>query len=278
MRWEQGQWSEERIEGSINASDGFRAVPYGRSQIGPTDKAEIPEYWERFTAVESVGKRPDLLVLAKSDFEKLKPLIDSLGDLTLRDDAQLQPLLDAALCAVEAENSLWVGDRMPDYGRAKITRLNFVAPTLIVKEEDAPRLKAWQDHHNVPVCIIHVFFDRGYIATLDQILETVALIRQAEKQHGVVTARQLQKENGVIIKAQNYADSRTGSSTTKTIYRMHHTRAIEFGVVDPSDPPSAEPNVLYEDNGRIMAYVRFRGGTLILSRDGIDFLNTLAGV
>lgn len=287
MRYAQGQWSEERIIESINASDTYRAMPYGLSQVGPENKEDIPEYWDKFRQVESVGKRPDILVLRREDFEALGNELPE--DSTVASDEELAPFLEATICAIEAENSLWVAEKMPDYGVAKITRKNFIAPTVIVKEQDAPELVAWQEHYRIPVCVVQVFFDRGYIIRLDQILSAVEEIEAASRGEGVETlgivpldekenkkrVSQLQKNLGVFITAQNYADSRTGTSTVKITYRAHHTRAREFGILDPNNPPTPNPRMMIENNGKIMSYVHFEGGVMDLSNPALRLFEEL---
>jgi hypothetical protein len=275
MRWEQGQWSEDRILESINATEAYRAIPYGRSAIGPSERERLNEYWEEYSALEGVGKRPDILVLRRDDHDELAGKLAGLGDTTLAGDEALSGVIAKAVCGIEAENSLWIAERMPDYGKETITRLNFVAPTVIVKEEDAPRLHAWEEHFRVPICIVHLFFDRGFVVRLSDVLLTVRRI-EGVMSRDVNAGRALQKELGLNIKAQSYTDSRTGAASTKLIYRLHHTRATEFGVVNPADPPEPVANFIAEDNGRIMAYVRFQGGKLDVAADALELFDELA--
>lgn len=287
MRYAQGQWSEERVVESINVSESYRALPYGLSQVGPENKEDIPAYWEKFRQAESVGKRPDILVLRRGDFERLNDRLPE--DPTVAMDDEPTPFIEAAICGIEAENSLWVAEKMPDYGVEKITRKDFIAPTIIVKEQDAPELVAWQQHHGVPVCVVQVFFDRSYIMRLDDILAAVDEIEAASRGEGVGSlgiapldekenkkrANELQKRLGVFIKEQNYPDSRTGTSTKKVTYRTHHTRAKEFGVLDPENPPTYIPKVMVEKNGKIMSYVHFEGGILKLSEPALRLFEEL---
>ncbi|MBA2376670.1 MAG: AccI family restriction endonuclease [Actinomycetota bacterium] len=288
MRYAQGQWSEERIMESVNASDSYRALPYGRSQVGPENKEEIPEYWEKYIRAESVGKRPDILIVRREDFERLSDRLPE--DATLATDEELAPFLDVAVCAIEAENSLWVAEKMPDYGAERITRKDFKAPTVIVKEQDAPELMAWQEHHRIPVCVVQVFYDRGYIIRLDEIMEAVdeieaiqrgersesSSIAELDEKENKKKAARFQKDRGVFITEQSYADSRTGTSSKKIIYRAHYSAAREFGVLDPNNPPVAQPRVMFEGNGKIMAYVHFEGGVLTISAEALDMFTELS--
>lgn len=273
---------------SINASDSYSALPYGRSQVGPENREEIPAYWEKYIQAESVGKRPDILILRREDFDRLAAHFPE--DATLATDEELAPFLEAAVCGIEAENSLWVAEKMPDYGAERITRKDFKAPTVIVKEQDAPELRAWQDHYLIPICVVQVFYDRGYIIRLDEILEAVDEIEAIQKGEGTESsgiaeldekenkknAARLQKDRGVFITEQSYADSRTGTSSKKIIYRAHYSTAREFGILDPENPPTTKSKVMIESNGKIMAYVHFEGGILHLNAEALELFEELA--
>lgn len=288
MRYAQGQWSEERIMESVNASDSYRALPYGRSQVGPENREEIPGYWEKYIQAEGVGKRPDVLIMRREDFVRLSDRLPE--DATLATDEELSPFLEAAVCGIEAENSLWVAEKMPDYGAERITRKDFKAPTVIVKEQDAPELMAWQEHYQIPICVVQVFYDRSYIIRLDEVLEAVDKIGAIRRGEGMESsgiteldekenkkkADRFQKDRGIFITEQSYADSRTGASSKKIIYRAHYTAAREFGTLDADNPPVAQPRVMFEDNGKIMAYVHFEGGVLDLGTEALSTFGELA--
>jgi hypothetical protein len=286
MRYEQGRWSEDRIIEAICASENYWAFAYGRSSIGPTDKTKIAQYWEKYTQAESVGKRPDILVIRRPDLVRLGSPQEKFGDTTLATDTDLQPYLEVAVCAIEAENSLWRSKKMPDYGKTKLTKLSFVAPTVIVKKEDAPELLAWQNHFLIPICVVQAFFDAAYIIELNTILQAVTDINNTRiSETGMESLDQKnlkkafeaqQKQLGVFITEQAFSDSRTGTSTKKTIYRAHYSIAKEFGVVPNDQQPIPEASVLEEANGKIMSYVRFKGGKLNISPEATTLFDELA--
>lgn len=292
MRYEQGRWSEDRIIEAICASGSYWAFPYGRSGIGPSDKNKIAEYWAKYIEAESIGKRPDILVIRCSDLERLGNPEERFGDTTLATDQDLAAYLEVAVCGIEAENSLWNAAKMPDYRKTELLkiRLDFVAPTVIVKREDETELLAWQNAFSIPICVVHAFFDRAYIITLDTILNATKSIQATFDGEGVPrvgledldrksrkkAGENLQRQLGVFIKEQSFADSRSGTSTKKTIYRAHYTIAQEFGIVPDDQQPQAIPAVIEEANGKIMSYVRFKGGKLEISQKAIQFFNQLA--
>ena len=290
MRYEQGRWSENRIIEAIQNSGAYWAFPYGRSGVGPTDKAKIEEYWAEYIKAESVGKRPDILVIRRADYDRLGDPEQRLGDTTLATDEALSDYLRVAVCGIEAENSLWRAAKMPDFGKTTLTKLNFIAPTVIVKQEDELELVAWQSAFGIPICVVQAFFDRAYIVTLDFIVEAVSKINAAAAGEGVVglgfapldvkdrkrAADRVQKELGVFITEQSFSDARSGTATKKTLYRTHYSVAHEFGIVSPDNQPEAKPEIIEEDNGKIMPYVRFVGGQLDILLPALELFTQLA--
>lgn len=290
MRYEQGRWSEDRILASINASDRYRALPYGRSGVGPKDKAKIPEYWAKYIKAESIGKRPDLLVLRREDYERLHSQLPE--DPTLATDEELKPFLEVAVCGIEAENSLWVAEKMTDYGKTTLTKLSFIAPTVIVKREDEAPLMAWQNHFGIPICVVQVFYDRAYIVPLQQIVDGIKQIQAAAAGEGIKTlglvsvdvkarkkaADDMQKRLGIFITEQAFPDARRATPTVKTIYRTHYTKTVNFGIVLKGNEPAFKADSIVEDNGKVMPYVTFSGGVLDLLPEAEHFMDRLVEI
>lgn len=265
MRFEQGRWSEDRLIQAINSTADLRAIPYGRSQIGPDDRDSIKEYWRNYCAAESYGKRPDLLVLHKADYNWA---LEQLGDdPTVASEVRCAPVVAKALCGIEAENSLWIAKRMKDFDTTiPLRNANPIAPNIWVKEQDLPGLKVWMHHYRKPVVVVQVFFDCAYAVELNAVIESVERLVSVDE----VTRKALSKKIGVFVRVQKYPDSRGGSST-KTVFVTHHSVAVRFG--DLSSEPTATARVIFEPNGRIMPYVAFSGGTLRVTPDGEGLLH-----
>jgi hypothetical protein len=177
MRWSQGVWSEKRLIEAVNVTAQFFALPYGPSGVAPEDPRGVELYFERLQAAGlDDHKRPDLLIFRREDQRLAERLVAELGGeaelpFTPDEDDRVRRLLDRAVLAVECKNSLWHAARMPDYGtplnEKRIARgqpglaKNAVLPTVILKDEDMPRLAAWQRRERIPIHIWHVFFDRA---------------------------------------------------------------------------------------------------------------------
>ncbi|MGH7952515.1 MAG: AccI family restriction endonuclease, partial [Limisphaerales bacterium] len=179
MRWSQGVWSEKRLLEAVNATNEFYAIPYGPSGVAPTGSVrEFELYFERLEAAgRGQIKRPDLLIFRSADQVNVESHIARAGGLLelpfiTEDDDRLTDILSRAIIAVECENSLWRGQKMPDFstplrpqrrlGGNPGLKKGAVLPTIIIKEEDREPLRGWQTRHGISIHIWHVFFDLAY--------------------------------------------------------------------------------------------------------------------
>lgn len=267
MRWEQGKWSEDRIIEAINDTDELRAIPYGLSQIGPTDKDKIEEYWRKHQNVEQHGKRPDILVFKKEVYEDIEG--DLPEDPTTTPDDEIEDIVSSSILGIEAENSLWKAKEMPDYGvELPLQTKSVTAPRIWVKDEDWDPLQKWKDYFSKPIFVVQVFYDEAFMVSLDWLKEKVDRIKEIGLK-GRETSK-LQKELGVLVKHQSYSDSRSGASQTKPVFTVLPSVSIKFG--ESIEEPEAIPNVMFEDNGKIIPYVRFKGGSLKLTEKAKEAL------
>lgn len=267
MRFEQGKWSEERLVQAINSTDELRAIPYGRSQIGPGDREKIKDYWRDYCAAETKGKRPDLLVVRRSDYDWA---MTSMGDdPTTAPEERCAPVVAKAICGIEAENSLWIAKRMKDFHTTVPLRtVNPIAPNIWVKEQDIPGLKVWMYHYRKPVVVVQVFYDAAYAVELADVLAKAAHVEASPQSLRAAVS----KEIGVFVRVQKYPDARGGAST-KTVLVTHHSVAVRFGEL--TSEPVADARVIMEANGRIMPYVAFSGGALRVTAEGVTMLHSL---
>lgn len=68
---EQGDWAENLVSRSINeTSNNFVAVKYGKSDDWIAGEDGFDKFYQDFqTELDTIGKRPDLLIFNKSDFD-----------------------------------------------------------------------------------------------------------------------------------------------------------------------------------------------------------------
>ncbi len=263
MRWSQGRWAEDIVVRAINATGKFRAVPYGPSSVAPSDPQEMERYFERLDRAGAAGKRPDLLILSRPDYETIRRQLDTVGldNIPFTPEESLKFLLSNALIAVEVESSLWVANQMPDYGKGKpLTRQghpdligfakNKKVPTVIIKDEDLEPLQQWEAERRVPIFVFHVFYDQAYYISLKR-------------------ARWLINEGIIILTKQTfYAPG--GPTTQKPIYKIWYTLAYPLGKMTRA--PEMAAKFIQDKNGHILPYVHFSGGEMVLSQEILEEL------
>lgn len=271
MRWSQGVWSEERIIQAVNETGEFLAIPYGPSGTAPDDDVRAFElYLERLEAA-GLGaiKRPDLLVFRKSDQILVTNIVEGLGGLselpfTPEDDKSIKAMLAKVIVGVECENSLWKGQLMPDYGaelkpqrrlggKAGLKK-NAVLPTIILKEEDRQPLQIWQDSHNIPIHIWHVFYDMAYGIAFDEAQKLI--------------------DEGYIEATEQTFQAPGGATTRKKLYKFYYHYGYPLGTA--REEPQLVAKHIVDKNGHILPYVHFEGGAMLLREEAVDILRRMA--
>ena len=268
MRWSQGVWSESRLIEAVNESGKYFAIPYGPSGTAPTDDVRAFElYFERLEAV-GLGKikRPDILVFKKTDEQEVNKIVEGVGgvqELPFIVEEKLRPLLDKAIVAVEAENSLWKSKKMPDYateftpqkrlgGKLGLKKVA-ILPTIIIKEEDRDPLKGWQEQSGIKIHVWHVFYDQAFGISLDEAERLIA--------------------EGLIQPTIQTFQAPGGATTKKAIYKTYYRYAYPLG--DSTEEPTLASDCVEDKNGHILPYVKFHGGKLELRGEAIKVLDSL---
>ncbi len=259
MRWSQGVWSEKRLIAAVNKTKNYFATAFGPSSTAPTD--DVRAFEQYFEKLENAGlskmKRPDLLIFKSIYKQQIMNIVKKLGgeeELAFRKDDDLVDLLNFSICAVECENSLWIAEKMPDFGKTlkPMKRLNgkkglpkgAVLPTVILKEEDLKPLSDWQNLNKIPIHIWHAFFDRAYGLSFNKAQELI--------------------NNELILPNIQIFQAPGGATTKKAIYKFYYHYAYDLGFA--IEKPSLEPKVIEDKNGHILPYVNFSGGSLQLKR------------
>ena len=271
MRWSQGVWSEKRLLEAVNATKEFYAIPYGPSGTAPTGSVrEFELYFERLEAA-GLGKikRPDLLVFRVADKAAVEQDIAKAGGLTelpflAEADQRTKDILRRAIIAVECENSLWRGQKMPNFatpltpqrrlGGNPGLKKGAVLPTIIIKEEDREPLHSWQAQHKIPIHIWHVFFDLAYGLPFDRAEELIA--------------QKLTEPTVQTFQAPG------GATTKKTIYKHYYHYGYPLGT--SIEEAKLLPACVEDKNGHILPYVTFDGGRLQLSEQALQVLRAIS--
>ena len=268
MRWSQGVWSEKRVIEAINETKEYLAIPYGPSGTAPSEN--VREFELYFEKLEKAGlgkiKRPDILLFSIKDKEFVNSFLKEMGgvsELPFVPENKMNDFIQKAKLAVECENSLWVAEKMPDYdselapqkrlGGKLGLKSTAVVPTVIIKEEDREPLKKWQKANKIPIHIWHVFFDKAFGISLDEIEHLI--------------------EERLILPTVQVFQAPGGATTKKIIYKIYYHYAYLLG--NSAEQPKLVSDFVQDKNGHILPYVRFEGGNLKLSKEALGVLNNI---
>lgn len=167
----------------------------------------------------------------------------------------VEDVISKATAAIEVENSLWVTAKMPGFGKPfsrykrgkNKGRLKpaGIVPTIIVKQEDIPRLQQWEAHFGIPLYVVHIFYDRGYFVKFNDVLDML--------------------ESGELgMEVQRYTNPDGTAAAQKSIVKVPYILCKEFGTVSGQ---TLLPKTFVDKNGKVMTYVTFSGGDIQLSPD-----------
>ncbi len=289
MRFSQGRWAEDIVVRTINATEDFRVVPYGPSSVAPSDPHKMEQYFERLDKAGTIGKRPDLLMLPRDDYENLRPQLDEIGfdNLPFTPEAELDFLCSRAIIALEVENSLWVARRMPDYGKGvdlcqlisksrcfkkpeKITQWETWTKNVqrfCGRSEERWHLKGFLETAKVPTVIIKdedLEPLRAWEATCNVPVFIFHVFYDEAYYISFQDAREL-IESGVIRPTQQTFYAPGGPTTRKQIYKIWYTLAQPLGTM--VQEPELSARFVEDKNGHILPYVHFSGGRMALSAE-----------
>jgi len=262
MRWAQGRWSEEIVIRALNRTAQFGVIPYGPSTVAPEDPEELELFFQKMDVINQEGKRPDLLLYDKATYDwacnEVCRRFGSVEKVAETSSSVLEDVISKANAALEVENSLWVTEKMPGFGKpfSRYKRGKSkgrlkpagIIPTIIVKQEDITRLQQWEDNFGVPIYIVHIFYDRGYFVKFSNVLDML--------------------ESGELgTEAQRYTNPDGTAASPKYIVKVPYILCKEFGTVSGQ---RLLPKTFVDKNGKVMTYVTFSGGDIQLSPHVFD--------
>ena len=110
---EQGDWAEKTLLETINNnSQNYIAVKYGRADDIIAGDEKFPKFYEEYQKeLDTIGKKPDILVFRKSDLsgKNFETLPDSEKDL----------LISKAKCGIEVRSSSFISEKYETQMRQK---------------------------------------------------------------------------------------------------------------------------------------------------------------
>ena len=131
---EQGDWAENLVARAINEnSKNFVAVKYGKSDDLVAGEDGFDTFYQDFqTELDTIGKRPDLLIFKKSDFD------DNLGfDISQIPHNHITDYVKKAIAGIEVRSSAFLIDKYEEAMQLrtqKFTEIAFQTRDIILAE------------------------------------------------------------------------------------------------------------------------------------------------
>lgn len=121
---EQGDWAEGLVTRAVNeTSNNFVAVKYGKSDNLVAGEDGFDKFYQDFqNELDTIGKRPDLLIFKKSDFDA------NLGlDISQAPHHQITDYVKKAIAGIEVRSSAFLIDRYEQTMQVRTERLKQIA-------------------------------------------------------------------------------------------------------------------------------------------------------
>lgn len=121
---EQGDWAEELVTKAINEnSKNFVAVKYGKSDNLVAGEAGFDTFYQDFqTELDTIGKRPDLLIFRKADFD------DNLGfDISQIPHYKITDYVKKAVAGIEVRSSAFLIDKYEEAMQVRTKKFSDIA-------------------------------------------------------------------------------------------------------------------------------------------------------
>jgi type II restriction enzyme len=112
---EQGDWAENLIFRAINeVKNGIIAVKYGKSDEIIAGEPGFKEFYEKYqNELDTIGKRPDLLVFRKKDFEF------PTFDISRFEESKLKKIVPKAIAGLEIRSSSFLAHKYMEFSTKK---------------------------------------------------------------------------------------------------------------------------------------------------------------
>ena len=121
---EQGDWAENLITRAINeTSKNFVAIKYGKSDDLVAGEEGFDTFYQEFqNELDTIGKRPDLLIFKKSDFDS------NLGfDISHISHDKITEYVKKAVAGIEVRSSAFLIDRYEEAMQTKTEKFTKIA-------------------------------------------------------------------------------------------------------------------------------------------------------
>ncbi len=245
---QQGDWAETLVQQLVNrVNSKILAVKYGRTDNIIAGDPKFPAFYESYQdELDSIGKKPDLLVFEKSNYD------GKLGlDISHIECERLDKIAASASAALEIRSSAFLIQKYNEYLKTKpkrSTRRTFLSFT--PKVEDIMVIYKWISIFGVRHFYVQVFFDAIYMISFQKILEIMA---DTSNKNRLFT---IEKHSKNQFKWTIHVNIQEGICLADEMQKPQHSSSFR------------ELN-----RGRLLYYVKFREGTASFKTE--EFLKEL---
>jgi len=243
---EQGDWAETLFFNALKTSSiPYVPVKYGRSEKIIAGDPRFKEFYNAYQdELDSIGKRPDVLLFNPADYDKTWG--EDVAAYSLKD---LIPIVKKAVAGFEVRSSAYLTRKFKPKDDKPF--LSFTP-----KVEDLLVVLKWINTFNVPHYYVQVFFDAMYIISFKDIL---ILLRDAQKdEKGIKNKKIIGSIKG---KPAFVIEKNPKNQFKETIHIFLNSGYVLYtGEINPTLIASKKELA----SGRLLHYVTFEGGTVNL--------------
>lgn len=185
---EQGDWAENLVTRAINEnSKNFVAIKYGKSDNIVAGEEGFKEFYKEFKIeLDTIGKRPDLLIFKKSDFD------NNLGfDISQIAHHNITDYVKKAVAGIEVRSSAFLIDKYEEAMQVRTQRFTEIA--LQTRDEILAEFSDVLEHPN----------RKKYITILESLTEDNLTALPGLKSPGWYSSQRLKDTNELIKKITN---------------------------------------------------------------------------
>lgn len=250
---EQGDWAESVFFDAIVTSiPSVKPIKYGKSDKIIAGDIGFKDFYNKYQdELDMIGKRPDILLFNSSQN------ID-VHDISNYDAEMHNVIVPKAIAGFEVRSSAYLANKfIPKNDRPFLS--------FTPKVEDLIVVLKWINKYNVPHYYVQVFFDTVYILSFEKILE-------------LLTTKEIKIKNKEVIGYQCGDLSFKIEKNPKNQYKATIHIFLNNGVLlsDKVELPTLVGKRKELASGRLLHYVNFNGGEIILNKK--TFLNLIRDI
>jgi len=257
---EQGDWAENLLFSSIEKTfpEKFIPIKYGKSdKIIAGDPGFKTFYLSYQNELDTIGKRPDLLLytpqLYKSQWGK------DISQLSLDD---LKIIVPESLAGMEIRSSAYLTKKFsPKDDRPFLSFTPKVEDLLVVLK--------WIKTYGVPHYYVQVFFDAIYLIPFTKILEILG--------NSDITIKGIKNKKiyGVFNGLPAFAIEKNPKNQFKETIHIYLNQGIQIS--EKITLPDLEGKTKELEGGRLLHYVRFKGGHAEIKPNFLEAIRSAHG-